>query len=404
MNRKLRMVPNTYLKNEDPREVVSEFTIEKIERARKFIATFPEYSVTPLHELKNLAKEIGLGTIYLKDESHRFGLDSFKGLGGAWAMGLYLADRLGRNIDELSLAELVKPETREKLGDITFYTATDGNQGRAIAWVARKFQQKAVVYMPKGSAQIRLDHILAQGADASITDMNYDDSVRYASEMADRNNGVMVQDTAWEGYTDIPLHIMQGYGVMALEAMEQIRGNGRERATHVFLQAGVGSMAGAMQGFIAAHYPDICPTTVIVEPDEANCFYQSAAQHTMINVGGDLRTIMAGLACGEPNVISYDIMRNWSSFFLSLPDYVAGDGMRVLGNPLPGDVRVIAGESGAPPLGALYNIMTDPDLADTRQALGLDENSRVLMFSTEGDTDPVNYRDIVWKGAFSRFD
>lgn len=203
MNRKLRMVANTYLKNEDPREVVSEFTIDKIKRARRFISTFPEYSVTPLHELKNLAKEIGVGTIYLKDESHRFGLNSFKGLGGAWAMGLYLADRLGRDIDELSLDELLKPEIREKLGDITFYTATDGNQGRAIAWAARKFQQKAVVYMPKGSAQVRLDHILEQGAEASITEMNYDDSVRYASEMAEKNNGVMIQDTAWENYTDI---------------------------------------------------------------------------------------------------------------------------------------------------------------------------------------------------------
>lgn len=404
MNRKLRMVPNTYTKNPNPREVVSQFSLEKIQRARKFVATFPDYSVTPLHELKNLAEGIGVGTIYLKDESPRFGLNSFKALGGAWAMGLYLAERLGRDIAELSFDELLKPETRAQLGDITFYTATDGNQGRAIAWVANKLQQKSVVYMPKGSAQVRLDNILAQGSDASITEMNYDDAVRYASEMAEKNNGIIIQDTAWEGYTEVPLHIMQGYAIMALEALEQIGQAGGERPTHVFLQAGVGSMAGAMQGFIAASYPDNCPTTIIVEPDEANCFYQSAAQHTLINVAGDLRTIMVGLACGEPNVISYDIMKNWSSFYLSMPDYVAGDGMRVLGNPMTGDVRVVAGESGAPPMGALYNIMTDPELAETKEAMGLDENSRVLIFSTEGDTDPVRYRDIVWNGAYSRFD
>ena len=404
MNRKLRMVLNNFDKAAQPSDCVEILSEKNVKRARRFLATFPEYSVTPLRRLEQLAKHIGIGEIYVKDESFRFDLNSFKALGGAWAMGNYLADRLGRSIDELTLEELLKPETKEAIGDITFYTATDGNQGRAIAWVAQRLGQKSVVYMPEGSSLTRLNNILACGTDASITDMNYNDAVRYANEMAQKNNGIIVQDTAWEGYTEIPTQIMQGYGIMALEALEEIRAKGLPEPTHIFLQAGVGSMAGACQGFFASVYGKECPFTIIVEPDEANCYYQSAAQNTLVNISGDMRTIMVGLACGEPNIISYDIMKNWSSAFLSLPDYVSGDGMRVLGNPLTGDDRIVSGESGAPPTGSLYNLMSDPDLAEIRDQLGLDENSRVLLFSTEGDTDPDRYRDIVWRGNFSRFD
>lgn len=404
MNRKLRMVQNHFDRAADPSECVEILSEENVKRARRFVATFPEYEVTPLRRLQKLAGRIGVGEIYLKDESPRFGLNSFKALGGAWAMGNDLAKRLNRSIDDLTLQELLLPETKEQIGDMTFYTATDGNQGRAVAWVAQKLGQKSVVYMPEGSSLARLNNILACGSDASITDMNYNDAVRYANEMAMKNNGVVIQDTAWEGYTEVPIYIMQGYGVMALEALEQIRAQGLEEPTHIFLQAGVGSMAGACQGFFAAVYGKDCPTTIIVEPDEANCYYQSAAQNTLVNISGDMRTIMVGLACGEPNPISYEIMKNWSSAFLSLPDYISGDGMRVLGNPLDGDERVVSGESGAPPTGALYNLMTDPELAETRKALGLDENSRVLLFSTEGDTDPDRYRNIVWQGEFSRYD
>ena len=404
MNRKLRMVKNQFEKNPDPADCVEILSEENVKRARRFVATFPEYDVTPLRRLTKLAGKIGVGEIYLKDESFRFGLNSFKALGGAWAMGNDLAKRLGRDIDGLSLDELLLPATKEQIGDMIFYTATDGNQGRAVAWVAQKLGQKSVVYMPEGSSQARLDNILACGSDASITDMNYNDAVRYANEMAQKNNGVIIQDTAWEGYTEVPIYIMQGYGIMALEALEQIREQGLEEPTHIFLQAGVGSMAGACQGFFAAVYGKDCPTTIVVEPDEANCYYQSAAQNTLVNISGDMRTIMVGLACGEPNPISYEIMKNWSSAFLSLPDYVSGDGMRILGNPLDGDDRVVSGESGAPPTGSLYNLMTDPELEEIRQDLGLDETSRVLLFSTEGDTDPERYRNIVWKGEFSRYD
>jgi diaminopropionate ammonia-lyase len=253
--------------------------------------------------------------------------------------------------------------------------------------------------MPKGSSLTRLNNIKAEGADASITELNYDDAVRLADENAKKVGGLMVQDTAWEGYEDIPAWIMQGYGTMAKEAIEQLNEYGVKRPTHVFVQAGVGSLAGAVQGYVANQF-DECPITVVVEADEADCYYKSAeaGDGKPRFVGGDMPTIMAGLACGEPNTIGFEILKNYSEAFVSAPDWVAAKGMRILGNPLNGDVKVISGESGAVTTGLLAAIMTDEKLKDLKEALKLDENSQVLLISTEGDTDPDKYRSIVWDG------
>ncbi len=403
MNKKLRMLPNNFEKSKDPESTLKLMSVEEVEKARKFHESFPEYKVTPLRSLSNLAKKLGISGIYLKDESYRFGLNAFKVLGGSYAIGNYLAKKLGEDISDFPYEKLVSEEVRNKVGDVTFYTATDGNHGRGVAWTANRLKQKSVVYMPLGSSEFRLEKIRGEGADASITDLNYDDAVRLADKHANETNGVMVQDTAWEGYTDIPNWIMQGYGTMALEADDQLKEFTDEVPTHIFIQAGVGSLAGAIQGYFAVKYGDKCPITVIVEPDEANCYYQSAAQKKLVNVSGDMRTIMAGLACGEPNVVSFEIIKNYSEGFLSLPDYVAADGMRVLGNPLTGDEKVISGESGAAPMGALFNILAREGYEEVRKKLRLDENSRVLLFSTEGDTDPDKYREIVWEGFDSLF-
>ncbi|EGT3911816.1 diaminopropionate ammonia-lyase, partial [Clostridioides difficile] len=239
-----------------------------------------------------------------------------------------------------------------------------------------------------------------EGADASITDLNYDDAVRLANDYAEADDhGVMVQDTAWDGYEEIPAWIMQGYGTMAKEAIEQLKEYGVDRPTHVFVQAGVGSLAGAVQGYVASIY-DECPITVVVEADEADCYYKSAeaGDGKPRFVGGDMPTIMAGLACGEPNTIGFEVLKNYSSAFVSAPDWVSAKGMRILGNPLRGDEKVISGESGAVTTGALVSILESEDLKDLREALKLDENSKVLLISTEGDTDPDKYRDIVWNG------
>ena len=208
----------------------------------------------------------------------------------------------------------------------------------------------------------------------------------------------MVQDTAWEGYEDIPTWIMQGYGTMGLEAYEQIP----EKPTHIFLQAGVGSMAGAVTGLFSSIYGKDRPIITIVEPNKADCLFRTAEANdgTRHFVTGDMNTIMAGLACGEPCSIGWNILADYADHFISCPDYVAAKGMRILGNPAGKDNRVVSGESGAASFGCVAEIMTNPALADIKKKLGLNENSRVLFFSTEGDTDRENYKSIVWDGKY----
>lgn len=386
----------------DKEESVKFLNKEEVSKAKKFHESFLEYDETPLIDLKELAEKIGLGGIYLKDESYRFGLNAFKVLGGSFAMGRYLAEKLGEDIDDLPYEKMTCKEVKDKLGDITFVTATDGNHGRGVAWTANRLKQKSVVFMPKGSSIKRLNNIKAEGAEASITELNYDDAVRLANKYAEEHNGVIIQDTAWKGYEKIPAWIMQGYGTMALEASEQLKALNVLKPTHIFVQAGVGSLAGAVQGFFASQYGDDCPKTVVVESNLADCYYKSAIANDgeARSVGGDMQTIMAGLACGEVNTIGFTILKNYSKAFISCPDWVAAKGMRILGNPLKGDTSVISGESGAVTTGALYEIMTNDEYKDLKEALELDENSKVLLFSTEGDTDPEKYREIVWDGRY----
>lgn len=381
---------------------VDAFSRNEISKARNFHKKFDIYEPTPLARLTELSAKLGVKEFLVKDESKRFGLNAFKVLGGSYAIGNFLAEKLEKNIDEVDFDMLKSKETKEKLGDITFYTATDGNHGRGVAWAANQLGQKSVVYMPKGSSQYRLDKIKAEGADASITDMNYDEAVRLADKNAKATGGEVIQDTAWEGYVKVPMWIMQGYGTLMLEAVEQMKEYGIDAPTHVFLQAGVGAMAGAVQGMIASIYSENRPITAIVEPEVANCIFCSAKNKKMTNVTGDMFTIMAGLACGEPNPIGWDIMKDYSDAFISCPEYVAADGMRVLGNPLGNDPKVISGESGAVTSGIVYEILTDENLKELKEKLKIDENSKILVISTEGDTDPDNYRKIVWDGEFSR--
>jgi diaminopropionate ammonia-lyase len=372
----------------------------EIEQVRSFHRGFPQYRPTSLHSLKTLAKHLGLGGLYVKDESSRFGLNAFKVLGSSFAMGKFIAGRLHRDINRLDYETFVSDEVKKELGDITFYTATDGNHGRGVAWAAAKMRQKSVVLMPKGTSQARYQNIVREGADARIVDMNYDDAVRLARDMAQNDaQGELVQDTAWEGYRDIPSWIMQGYGTMALETVEQLRAAGIERPTHVFVQAGVGSLAGAVQAFFAHLYGSDCPITTVVEASAADCFYQSIKGQKLTAVSGRHPTIMCGLACGEANILAWDILKNLSSFFVSVPDWAAAKGMRVLAAPLPGDPGIISGESGAVSIGVLMETLEQDSYADFRKALRLDEHSIVLVFSTEGNTDPEKYRDIVWNGA-----
>ena len=377
---------------------VDRFGPEGAKQALGFHRSFPEYSETPLVELKALAGELGVSSIYVKDESYRFGLNAFKVLGGSYAIGNEIAKRLGVPVSELPYETLISPEVKEQLGELTFVTATDGNHGRGVAWTANRLKQNSVVYMPKGSAEERLKNIQALGAEASITDLNYDGAVRLARVQQDQNGWVLIQDTAWEGYDEIPGWIMEGYTTMAAEATEQLNG---VKPTHVFLQAGVGALSGAVCGYFAT----LCgeterPIITIVEPDQADCIYRTArANDRQLHfVTGEMNSIMAGLCCGEPCSIGWEVLRDHANHFISMPDWIAAEGMRLLGKPLAGDPRVISGESGAAPLGFVAEVLRNPKLEGLKRTLGLDETSRILCFSTEGDTDQENYRRIVHEG------
>jgi diaminopropionate ammonia-lyase len=382
---------------------VKHLNIEVARKVNRFHRSFPKYEPTPIRELENLASKLGVKSIMIKDESYRFGLKAFKVLGGSYAIGSYIAEKMNMDIDELSYEKMTSEEVRRELGNITFISATDGNHGRGVAWTVNELKQSSVIYMPKGSSKERLENIRAAGAKAEITDLNYDDAVRLANEHANENGWVLIQDTSWKGYEDIPTHIMQGYTTMAYEAYQQLEG---QKPTHVFLQAGVGSFAAAVTGFFASVYGEEQPVITIVEPNQAACIFKTMKENDgkIHPVTSEMNTIMAGLACGEPVTIGIEILRNYCDNFVSCPDYAAAQGMRVLSSPIKSDSRIISGESGAAGFGLFYEIMTNKDLKEWKDKLKIKEDSVLLFFSTEGDTDQESFNKIVWDGLYARPD
>ena len=380
---------------------VKKFGLEAAEKANAFHRSFPEYQVTPLAELTDLAAELGVAGIYVKDESYRFGLNAFKVLGGSYAIGKYIAGRMNLADGELTYERLTDGSVKRELGEITFVTATDGNHGRGIAWASMKLGVPCVIYVHKETSQARIDAIRNFGARVEVIDGNYDDAVRQMAIDAEKNNWTVISDTSWDGYTEIPTWIMQGYTTMLLESQEQLAGMGITRPTHVVVQAGVGALAASVVGFYSALFPENPPIFIVVEPDKAPCVFESikANDGKCHSVKGDLDTIMAGLACGDPSPIAFDILSHNANFFLSVPDYIAARGMRILSCPLKGDPFMISGESGAVPLGALYSILTDKGGEELRKKMKLDSNSLVFMVNTEGNTDPKHFRQIIWDGC-----
>lgn len=377
--------------------------------ARKFHATLPGSAPTPLVPLPGLAKKLGLRGVFVKDESRRFGLEAFKGLGSSWAVARVLGERLGLEPDGLTLAALRAPDARARLGELTFVTATDGNHGRGLAWAARLFGHRARVFMPAEASAARVAAIRAQGAECVVTDLPYDDAVRHAAAHARDCGGILVQDTAWEGYEKIPAWIMEGYGTLALETAEQLGVAGglpgeRVHPSHVFLQAGVGSFAAAVLAGLGAAIGDsggAQPAFVSVEPHAADCVFRSikAADENARNCPGSLDTLMAGLSCGEVSRLAWPALRAGLAAACAVPDELAALGMRVLARPEAGDADLISGESGAVGAGLLHWLMRPEPCAraaarSARELLGLGPGSTVLLISTEGATDPA-----VWEAV-----
>lgn len=369
-------------------------TEETSDEVKAYHESFEDYNETELVSLDALSDHLGLSKLYVKDESTRFNLNAFKVLGAAYAVGKALADQLGMDISHLPFEEM-KKKVKENLSDVTLVATTDGNHGRGVSWMGKQLGLDVIIYMPAGTTQNRLNHILKLGAKGTITDMNYDDTVRWVAEEAKNHSWLIIQDTAWEGYEDVPVWIMQGYSTMAREVIESL---GDTVPSHIFLQAGVGAFAGVMAEVFYSAYKDKMPKIIVVEADSADCYYQSAIEEREVVCSGDLYTIMAGLACGEANPIGSKVLFQLAHSFVSAPDGVAANGMRILGNPLKGDQGVVSGESGAVSIGLIETIMSKPELKDLKEMLKLDSQSVVLTFSTEGDTDETMYRDIIWYG------
>lgn len=394
------------LKNDDLSEGKGpEFlNVENTKAARHLHCSVTAYQETPLISLEVLAKKLGVKGIYVKDESYRFGLNAFKGLGGIYALACVICEKLGLDINTVNFSELQGPEVREAISYMIFVTATDGNHGKGVAWAAGQLGCKAYVYMPKGSSEHRAQAIRNAGkAEVTITDMGYDDTVRYAQRMSEENGWTLIQDTSWPGYDKVPKWIIQGYTTMAYEAVHQLESYGINAPTHLFLQAGVGAMAGGITGFMVNYFEKQRPIIVIAEPDEVACIFESARQDdgNPHEAAGNGETIMAGLNCGEPCTITWPILRDYADFYVACPDYVAARGMRQLAAPYGDDKKIISGESGAVTMGLLSMLMESWELEEEKKILGLDENSILLLFNTEGDTDPDSYHRIVYDGAYA---
>jgi len=350
-------------------------------RAKAEITGWPGYRPTPLLDLPQLAAGAELGTLRLKDESGRFGLGSFKALGGAYAVATLLLNQLSRDgvAAAASSADLAAGTYRHATQAITVTCATDGNHGRAVAWGAQRFGARCVIFVHATVSQARIDAITQYGAEVRRVPGTYDDAVRQAAQQAEANGWLVVSDTSWPGYTEVPRDIMQGYRLMADEAADQWSG---PPPTHVFIQGGVGGVAAAVSVHARARFSP-APALVVVEPDRAACLLASAELGERTAIPGDLDTVMAGLACGEPSLLAWQELERAACAFMAIPDEAAIETMQLLAG-----YGIVAGESGVAGLAGLLLAAADPA---ARAGLGLDAHSHVMVFSTEGATDAAIY-------------
>jgi len=359
------------------------------------IASWPGYQPTPLVSLPALARSLGVGAIHYKDERGRFGLRSFKALGGAYAVANVLRKKVAAatGLGDVTSRNLLSGEFRSLVGDATVTCATDGNHGRSVAWGAQLFGCRCVIFVHEHVSQGRRDAIAHYGAEVREVKGNYDDAVRAAASTATAHGWTVVSDTSYPGYRDIPLDVMHGYGVMAVELAERF---GEAPPTHVFAQAGVGALAASVCAAFWLRWGARRPFFVAVEPTRADCVYQSLAAGRPVVVGGSLDTVMAGLACGEMSELAWEILQSGANAAVAVDDAYALEAMRVLARPAGGDPPIVAGETGGTGLAALLAAHEHPEL---RATLALGAEARVLLLGSEGDTDARIYREVVGRTA-----
>ncbi len=353
-----------------------------------------EYNPAPTFSLRGLAKRLDLGGIVVKDESHRFGLKAFKALGASYAVYRLLTSRAHRGGAPWPPPDRFYSESDViSRGSFTLCTATDGNHGRGVAWVARKLGQRAVIYMPGNTAPARIAAIQDEGADVHVIGGSYDDAVRQCAEQAEEHGWTIVSDTSWPGYDLIPRWIQAGYLTMFAEIDEQTDAC----IDAVLVPGGVGALAAAAAWYYRVIKQDDTVTLISVEPLAADCLYRSAARDDghPVAVFGEPDTVMAGLNCGTPSQVAWPLIRKYFDAFVAIPDHYAIEAMRTAYYPAASDPRIVSGESGAASMAALLALGREDALAACRRSLGLDDDAVILLLNTEGDTDPEGFRRAV---------
>ena len=354
------------------------------------ISQWPDYQSTPLYSLDNLAADIGVDKIWYKDESQRFLLKSFKALGGAYAVARQLQAKVAEETGNTpSIQDLLSKKHDDIVSQIVISCATDGNHGRSVSWGCQMFGCQCVIYIHRDVSQGRQQAMEAFGATVNRITGNYDESVKQADTDAKIHGSIVVSDTSYEGYMEIPKDVALGYTVLLSESVAQMDG---EIPTHVFIQGGVGGLASAVCAYFWELWGEQRPRFIIVEPVNANCLQESAKAGSPVIVEGYLDTLMAGLACGEVSALAWEILKTGANDFMTINEEAVPMTMKLLAKGFKGDAKIEAGESAVAGLAALITARDDSEMS---AALGLDESSRIYILGTEGATDQDVYNQLV---------
>ena len=376
-----------------PDEIAQVIGVERCKTAHQTIIQWNNYSPTALILLPDLAETLGVKSIYYKDESTRFGLSSFKALGGAYAVQRVLLQQLKFKLkkQDISLNDINTGVYKNQLSDLTVVTATDGNHGRSVAWGAERFGCNCIIYMHEKVSEARQKAVERYGAKVVRVKGNYDNSVHKADHDAKENNWHIVSDTSYPGYMDIPRDVMAGYTLMTHETINQLPKEG-PIPTHVFIQGGCGGLAGAVCADLWINYGENMPCLVVVEPVSAACLYESskAGKSVLFNIVEE--SLMAGLSCGEVSLLGWKILEHGAHHFFTVDDEPVAPLMKMLAEGSHVDPAIVAGESAVAGLAGLIGALNDPILS---KRLNLNQDSRVILFGTEGATDPNLYNQLI---------
>lgn len=355
----------------------------------RFLSYRENNAETPLVFLPGLARDLGVGSIHMKDEGFRLNLGSFKALGGSYAVIRLVLEEAGRQLSRhIDVPELHAPDVAAVAETMTVACATDGNHGRSVAQGAKLVGARAVIFVHSGVSDERVAAIARFGADMIRVEGTYDDSVREAARIAAERGWTIVSDTSWPGYERIPGLVMQGYTAILREALRKLP----EPPTHVFIQSGVGGIAAAVAGHLAIVMGDARPVFTVVDPGRAACIVESARAGHPVTIPHGEPTVMAMLECYEPSLVAWRILSRVADAFMTVDEDDAVNIMKRLAHPVTGDPAVVAGESGGVGLAGLIKAIGNEEI---KAALRLGRQSRVLLINTEGATDPVRYKEIV---------